>query len=868
MSLKGRGLSLGRKLPLLICGLLVLLVAASFAAAYVEVRREALAGARERVTGVSAQIAEIVRGLAARMRREMEPVAQRLAVMPYLRSQDAATEAATQRLLDTVTSRQTAVAGAEVWGPDATPLLTSGRAGATDREESRQLISRISESDTAIIGSLRQLDGSAHFPIVAPMRDSTRAILGYFVLHRRFSSSPQEMQQVRDLIGEDVGILVGSPETRVWTDLSEVKTAPPIPVGWTDPLNEYRDGERGWQLAGAAAVPGTPWTAVVEFPRGPVLAGAQALLGRFAIVAAVLLLVGWIGALWLSRDISRPLEHLATEANAIARGDFSRRVDAGRSDELGALAGAFNTMARSVGDSVEQLANDLRERKRAEAALLAADELIRAMVAASPLPIIALDIDGRIKMWSQAAEGLFGWHQSEVLGQPLPGLTERQRQEHEDLRQRAMNGEVFTGNEVTRTRRDGTPLLLRLSCAATYDAEGVATGVTTVLEDITQSRKLEDQFRQSQKMEAVGRLAGGVAHDFNNLLTVVLGASDLLLSEIPTDDPQRSTIIEIREAGERAAGLTTQLLAFSRKQLVEPTVFVVNQLVRDVERMLRRLIGEDIEMSVRIQNDVGAIHADRGHIEQVLVNLAVNARDAMPNGGLLVIETANVELDEEYTRVHASVVPGSYVALSVSDSGTGMSAGTKAHLFEPFFTTKASGKGTGLGLATCYGIVKQSGGHIGVYSEEGVGTTMKVYLPRVAGDAAAAQKPETPAQRGSETILLVEDEAAVRNITRRMLTSHGYRVLEAADGPEAIAILRDAGEPIHLLLTDVVLPGMGGRAVAEEARSLNPHINVLFISGYTDDVILQHKLLEHNVSLLQKPFTSRSLAEKVRSVLD
>jgi PAS domain S-box-containing protein len=303
-----------------------------------------------------------------------------------------------------------------------------------------------------------------------------------------------------------------------------------------------------------------------------------------------------------------------------------------------------------VDASVEQLANDISERKRAEAALRQADEMIRSMVQSSPLPIIAFDAEGRIKLWNRAAEQTFGWTAGEVIGSRTPTVNEEQRVEHNELRERAMKGEVFTGRSITRQSKDVKPANLKLSCAATFDAEGNATGVTAIFEDVTDSNKLEEQLRQAQKMEAVGRLAGGVAHDFNNLLTVVLGASDLLLLELQPNDPHRSVIGEIREAGERAAALTTQLLAFSRKQLVEPKVFVVNELVADVNKMLRRLIGEDIQVSMRLSPDLYAVEADRGQIEQVLVNLAVNARDAMPRGGALIIETANVTLAEDYVR--------------------------------------------------------------------------------------------------------------------------------------------------------------------------------------------------------------------------
>jgi two-component system cell cycle sensor histidine kinase/response regulator CckA len=386
----------------------------------------------------------------------------------------------------------------------------------------------------------------------------------------------------------------------------------------------------------------------------------------------------------------------------------------------------------------------------------------------------------------------------------------------------------------------------------------------------SERKRLEQQLNQAQKMEAVGRLAGGIAHDFNNMLGVIIGYSDLVLDSVDQDSPTHRNVTQIKRAGERAASLTRQLLAFSRQQVLEPRVMNLNTAVAEMDKMLRRLIGADIDLESRLDSNLGAVKADPGHMEQVILNLAVNARDAMPQGGKLTIETTNVELDEIHAQLHPPMMPGRFVMLAVTDNGTGMSRETQAHIFEPFFTTKEVGKGTGLGLATVHGVVSQNNGFIYVYSEPGQGTTFKIYLPLVeeAVEATYNGLPEVTEERGTETILLVEDTEPLRELACIILKGCGYTVIEASNGAEALVIARRERGPIHLLLTDVIMPIMGGPELCRLLTAERPELRVLYLSGYTDAAIVRHNMLDPGLALLQKPFTKKALLRKVRNALD
>ncbi|MCL5742376.1 MAG: response regulator, partial [Acidobacteria bacterium] len=414
---------------------------------------------------------------------------------------------------------------------------------------------------------------------------------------------------------------------------------------------------------------------------------------------------------------------------------------------------------------------------------------------------------------------------------------------------------------------DGSQRYVHEQAEVVMDDAGKPVRLIGTAHDVTATRQLEEQLAHSQKMEAVGRLAGGVAHDFNNLLTVITGYCELSLAQLEDADPLKENIVEIRRAGERAASLTGQLLAFSRRQMLQPQVLDLNSVIAGTERMLRRLIGEDIELVTHLNPETGAVKVDAGQLQQVVMNLAVNARDAMPKGGKLTIETANAVLDETYVKKHIGVQPGPYVMIAVSDTGVGMGAETQSHIFEPFFTTKGRGKGTGLGLSTVYGIVKQSGGEPTTPIETGKGTTFKIYLPRIFDAAPENTETAVTDARGTGTILLVEDEEAVRTLAIKILEKAGYRLLVAADPAEALRLVGSFSETIDLMITDVIMPGMSGRDLARELETSRPSMQVLYISGYTDNAIVHHGVLEAGLHFVQKPFTPQALTLKVREVL-
>jgi len=550
-----------------------------------------------------------------------------------------------------------------------------------------------------------------------------------------------------------------------------------------------------------------------------------------------------------------------TEETAVAT------MKAGAHDYL--LKGNLKRLLPAIDRELREAASR-RERRKAEEALRESEKRLQKILDNSPAIIFLKDTEGRY-LYVNAQFGKL----TVLTPEQILGKTDAEIFPPEQAAAFRANDLKVLQTGVALEFEEGAHHLdgLHTSIVAKFplrNTEGEVYAICGIATDITERKSLEAQLRQSQKMEAIGRLAGGIAHDFNNMLTVINGFSELMLLSLPGEAPQRDSLEQIRDAGERAATLTRHLLAFSRQQVLQPRVLDLNAEVANMDTMLKRMIAEDIDLLTILSPGSTPVKADPGQIQQILMNLVVNARDAMPDGGRLTIETADVVLDTDYARRHVGVSPGRYVMLAVSDNGCGMDKQTQARIFEPFFTTKEEGKGTGLGLSTVYGIVKQSGGNIWVYSEPGRGTTFRIYLPRIEGVAEAIEpgKAQEPLPTGSETILLAEDDAGVRKLAKTILQTHGYTVLEAAQGEDALRLSGQHEGLIHLMVTDMVMPEMSGRELAERLKPLRPNMKVLLMSGYTDKAMLHHGELDPGMAFLQKPFTPQTLARKVREVLD
>jgi two-component system cell cycle sensor histidine kinase/response regulator CckA len=535
-------------------------------------------------------------------------------------------------------------------------------------------------------------------------------------------------------------------------------------------------------------------------------------------------------------------------------------------------------LVRKLEQKMLELEQEVRIRRETEESLRQSEERYRAIFNGAAEGILIVEHHTRdIKYVNPAMCRMLGYNEDELKHLTVNDIHPAYILDRMgfDFEAHDRENKTLFQQDIECQMKDGTIIYSNVVLTPRIIIDGIPHSAAFFL-DVTkrkkaeeEKKKMEEQLLQSQKLEAVGRLTGGIAHDFNNILTAIIGNAEIILATLPKGDPTRGGAEEIRSAGERAAGLVSQLLAFSRKQVLQPAIMSLNDTVHDMDKMLRRIIGEDIKLKTILAPNLDLIEADTGQIEQVIMNLVVNARDAMSRGGKITIETANAELDEEYARSHISVIPGPYVMMSVSDNGAGMTKEVQEHIFEPFFTTKEKGKGTGLGLSTTYGIVKQSKGNIWVYSELGKGTTFKVYLPCVEKQAYVKEKKGKKAGpvTGSETILIIEDDEMVRKYTERVLKGSGYRVLIAANGDEAVRIAGEHEGPIHLMLTDVVMPGMSGQEIEERLRTLRPDIKVLYMSGYTDDAIVDNGVLDKDKMFLQKPFTIDALAGKVREVL-
>jgi PAS domain S-box-containing protein len=528
--------------------------------------------------------------------------------------------------------------------------------------------------------------------------------------------------------------------------------------------------------------------------------------------------------------------------------------------------GWFDLRLEPVPDGVFILSLDITEQKRAEQE----NQLLVTAIHQAAEAVIITRSDGSIVYVNPAFEKISGYSREEALGHN-PRILRSGKQDdafYREMWKTLTSGRIWSGRIINR-RRDGTLFTEETTISPVIDPEGSISNYVCVKRDVTRELSLEEQFRQSQKMEAIGQLAGGVAHDFNNLLSLIIGYSDVLLQSLPERDPMRSDVLEIHRAGERASALTRQLLTFSRKQPLNPQILDLNAVVAGMEEMLRRLIGEQIELVVNLASSLASVRADAGQIEQVILNLCVNARDAMPKGGRLTISTTNVALDQSFREAHFESGEGPHVMLAVSDNGFGMEESVRRRVFEPFFTTKPADKGTGLGLSTVYGIVRQSGGSIWMYSEVGTGTTFKIYLPESTGSVRKVTPPSQARlqEQTGETILLVEDEPAVRKLTARFLRTSGYNVVEVANGEDAITEYEKQPERFDLVLTDVSMPRLSGTDLVTRLRAAHPELRALFMSGYIENTVTQFEDLDHQAHFIAKPFTAAELSRKVREAL-
>jgi len=588
-------------------------------------------------------------------------------------------------------------------------------------------------------------------------------------------------------------------------------------------------------------------------------AGNRALITLTSIALAIFLITVFLG--WrVTRSIGGRLKQMDAAVRALGRGEFRQRVNVGGRDEIGRLARVFNDMSARLSDLYESL-------QRSEAQFRSLIENVSDF-------IVVLQADGTVRYASPSFQREVGGDQ-DVVGQNLVDLVTDDSRINLDRLLASVQGKGLPGETIPpaetelRVHQRGGGIRTLEASGTNLLRNPAVQGIVLNARDVTERRKLEEQLMRAQRMEAIGTLSGGIAHDFNNILTVILGHTEVLLQSLQSLPEEYRHLKSIDQASRRASALTRQLLAFSRKQVLQPRVFNLNGLIVDLDKMLRRMISEDIELSTTTDPSLGATKADPGQIEQVVMNLVVNARDAIKGGGRITIETANVDLDNEYVRTHPGARPGPHIMLAVSDTGEGISADVMPHIFEPFFTTKEVGKGTGLGLSTVYGIVRQSGGNVFVYSQQGRGTTFKVYLPRVDEPAPAApQPPHRKVHSGAETVLLVEDEPALRELIRIALTGNGFTVLDAGSPADALVLCRTHTAPLHLLITDIIMPGMDGPSLAKQVLQERPEIKVLYMSGYATNFIMHDGIVDPGTNFLEKPFHPATLLAKVREVLD
>ncbi|HUQ46392.1 MAG TPA: ATP-binding protein [Gemmatimonadaceae bacterium] len=878
-----------RRLPLLITALLTVVIVVFALTAHRELRRALVAAAGERVVSVSQRLAATLAEADDRLRRDALPMARDPLVRRALLEPGATTQAAAQARIATERAKSAPLALVQLFSRDGQLIASAGDTSGLPAT----LQGAVGDNAFASrVGPFVQTRDTIMSEMRAPVLGTRGDTLGVVRQYSRVFSR-QSAQLLRGLVGGDAVLLVGNATGDLWTDFATRVPGPSVPRKTGEPI--MMSDEDGTRWVGAfASVSRVPWLVWVAQPERAVVAQANAFLLKMAGMAILVIALGGLGARALTGHVIAPLAEVTRAAEGIAGGDYSRRVQARRPDEVGRLSAAFNTMASAVEQSRTELKQQQEELEAQQAELEEGNEALQrsvlaatsaqaaaersrvraaAVVAGALDCIITMDHTGQIVEFNAAAEQTFGCAAADAIGRSVedllipPSFRDRHRQ---GLARYLATGESrIIGHriELSALRADASEFPVELAIVR-VPLDGPPS-FTCFLRDLSQRRLLEEQLQQSQRMDAVGRLAGGVAHDFNNILTVIVSYGDLLLTEPDLPETMRAEVTQIRLAADRATELTRQLLAFSRKQVMNLVVLDLNAVIRDMHGMLGRVIREDVQLQTKLGAKVDAIRADRGQLEQILMNLAVNARDAMPDGGAMVIETANIDLDADYVATHSGAVTGPHVVLSVSDTGQGMNATTRTRIFEPFFTTKGPGQGTGLGLATVYGIVKQSGGSIYVYSEPGQGTTFRLYFPRVAGIPTEEVEAIAPPIRASRPIhlLLVEDDPSVREATRTVIERLGYSVTEAPDVATALGLIRTGAVGFDIVLTDAVMPGQSGLEFAEILLIEQPELPVVLMSGYTEEVVNRGRVLSPNVVFIEKPFTAQAISRVIATAV-
>jgi hypothetical protein len=847
-------ISLRWKLPLLIGGLPLLVAGAVLWVSYGQVRDAALETAEQRLGGALTTVSSRLTGQFRSVERRVHALAAAPQLAEFLRLPTAANHETALSTMPGIRAGTGSTLAVEFRGADGSAVTLDSAAGPVALELALDELRRLATGpDSAGIGVVRAVAGGLGYPVVAQI-GGREAASGYLVIWQRTNPGSGEMALVPQLLGSGSSFMIGS-TAGLWTDQSVVVPRPDVDLTDHGMLQRYQPAGERPRLVLIGEVDRSPWLLALTMPADSVLAPGRRFLRSMGSVALLVGALGLLAGLTISRRILRPMTELTDAAELMTAGRHDVRVGVEGDDEPARLATAFNAMAARVDAEVTARAG--------------AEAQWRLLFKDNPHPMWVFDREslGFLAV-NEAAMEKYGYSREEFLAMTIQDI--RPATEVETLQvELGLSHPVNTGPAAFRHRcKDGRILSTEIRTRA-LDFDGRPARMV-LAEDVTSRLALEAALRQSQKMEAIGRLAGGVAHDFNNFLTVIMTYVELAREGLPASDPRAADLEAVTAAAERAHALTRQLLAFTRQQVVQPVVLDPNEALRPVESMLRRLLGEDITIELRRDPVVGRVRMDPGQFEQVFMNLAVNARDAMPDGGTLTISTTTTDLDEESSLLHGLPAAGRFAVVVVADTGTGMPPEVRARIFEPFFTTKEVGKGTGLGLATVYGIVAQAGGSISLYSEVGMGATFRIYLPEVALDPSgpAVQGPPESAPRGSETILLVEDDAAVRSAAEAVLKRLGYAVLVAPGAAEAIALMAHHAADVHLVVSDVVMPGTDGPTLLEGIQRDYPRVRGLMMSGYAGEVLANRRAMVRGIAFLEKPFTVLALAKKVREVLD